>query len=77
MLRGAALSALRRWTEAVEALEEALRVAGPSPDVLNALGAAQLGAGRPADAVRALEQSLSLQPNQPAARTVLEQARKR
>lgn len=75
MIRGAALSARREWLPAIEAYQRALGAGPPTADLLNALAAAQLEAGRRADAVRSLEQSLSLQPDQPAARALLERAR--
>jgi Flp pilus assembly protein TadD len=43
---------------------------------LNALGHAQLRAGRAADAVKTLERSLALKPDQPQARELLGTARR-
>lgn len=77
MLRGAALAAKRDWLAAIPALRRALEAGPPAPDVLNALAAAQLEAGQTAEAIRSLEQSLSLQPDQPAARALLQRARTR
>jgi tetratricopeptide (TPR) repeat protein len=75
MLRGAAFSAQQKWAAAIDAYQGALATGPPTADLLNALAAAQLQAGRAADAVKSLERSLSLQPNQPAARALLAQAR--
>ena len=75
MLRGAAHSARHDAAAAVAAFDRALAIGPPSPDLLNALAAAQIDAGRKADAVRSLERSLALDPNQPSARVLLERAR--
>lgn len=75
MLRGAALSARRDWRSAVAAFQRALAAGPPRADLLTSLAAAQLEAGMRGDAVRSLEQSLSLEPNQPAARALLQRAR--
>jgi len=76
MLRGAALAAESDWAGAIAAFERALGAAGPTPDLLNALGNAQLRAGRPADAVKTLERSLALKPDQPHARQLLDAAKR-
>jgi tetratricopeptide (TPR) repeat protein len=77
MVRGAALSAKGDWAAAIDALDRALAASAPTTDVLNALGRAQLEAGRAADAVRTLEQSLALDPSQGQVRALLEDARHR
>jgi tetratricopeptide (TPR) repeat protein len=76
MLRGAALAARGDWPGAIESFERALAAGDPAPDLLNALGHAQLRAGRAADAVRSLERSLKLKPDQPQTRELLDTARK-
>jgi tetratricopeptide (TPR) repeat protein len=76
MLRGAAHSRKREPAAAVGAFERALTLGVPTPDLLNALAAAQIEAGRTPDALRSLERSLALDPNQAAARALLERARK-
>jgi tetratricopeptide (TPR) repeat protein len=75
-LRGAGLSAARQWGPAIDAFERSASLAAPTADLLAALGRAQLEAGRRADAVRTLERSLQLSPNQPSVRTLLEAARR-
>ena len=77
MVRGAALSARRDWEGAIAAYRSALAAGAPTPDLLNALAAALLRSGKADEAVRLLDQSLSLQPDQPAARALLQQARKK
>jgi tetratricopeptide (TPR) repeat protein len=74
-LRGAALSDLGRWADAVKAFDRALAQSAPSPELLNGLGNAQLRAGRAAEAIKTLEQSLALKPDQPQIRALLETAR--
>ena len=76
MIRGAALAARGDWVGAIGSFERALAAGDPTPDLLNALGHAQLRAGRAADAVKTLERSLALKPDQPQARELLEAARK-
>jgi len=76
MLRGAALAARGDWVGAIGSFERALAAGDPTPDLLNALGHAQLRAGRAADAVKTLERSLALKPDQPQARELLDTARK-
>jgi tetratricopeptide (TPR) repeat protein len=75
MVRGASLSAQQDWPGAIAAYERALTLGDPVPDLLNAMAAAQLQAGRAAAAVASLERSLALAPNQPSARALLERAR--
>ncbi len=77
MIRGAALSVKGDWAAAIDALERALAASAPSTDVLNALGRAQLEAGRTADAVRTLEQSVALDGSQTQIRALLEDAKRR
>jgi tetratricopeptide (TPR) repeat protein len=74
-LRGAALSALRDWNAAIEAFDRAAALAPPTADLLGALGRAQFEAGRREEAVRSLERSLQIAPNQPAVRALLQRAR--
>jgi tetratricopeptide (TPR) repeat protein len=75
MLRGAALSDLGRWADAVKAFERAIGQSSPTPDLLNGLGNAQLRAGQTADGIKTLERSLALKPDQPQIRALLEAAR--
>jgi Flp pilus assembly protein TadD len=60
----------------VAAFERALSATEPTVELLNALGNAQLRAGRAAEAAKTLEQSLVLNPDQPEIRTLLETARR-
>jgi tetratricopeptide (TPR) repeat protein len=76
MLRGAALAARGDWVAAVDSFERAVKAADPTPELLNALGNAQLRAGRAADAVKTLERSLALNPDQPLARDLLDAAKR-
>jgi tetratricopeptide (TPR) repeat protein len=76
LVRGASLAARGDWPGAVGAFERALASGDPTPDLLTALGHAQLRAGRAADAARTLERSLALKPDQPQARELLDAARK-
>jgi tetratricopeptide (TPR) repeat protein len=75
MLRGAALSNLGRWADAVKAFEGAIGQSSPTPDLLNGLGNAQLRSGQTAEGIRTLERSLALKPDQPQIRALLETAR--
>jgi predicted Zn-dependent protease len=75
MLRGAAHVARRDPASAVAAFDRALALGAPTTDLLNVLAAAQVDAGRMADAVRSLERSLALDPNQPSALALLRRAR--
>jgi tetratricopeptide (TPR) repeat protein len=77
VIRGAAQSAKRNWPAAVEAYVRAETGGMRSVDLLNALGTAQLEAGRPADAVATLERSLATQADQPEIRALLARARSR
>jgi Flp pilus assembly protein TadD len=77
MLRGASHYARRDWSGACAAFENALALGAPSTDLLNSLAAAQIEVGLSSEAVRSLERSLALDPNQPAARALLERARRR
>jgi tetratricopeptide (TPR) repeat protein len=77
MLRGAAASAKGNWTAAVQAFSRAAADGQPSIELLNALGNAQLEAGRPADAVATLDRSLAIKPDQPEIRALANQARQR
>ncbi len=74
-LRGAALSKLERWADAVKMFERALAQSEPNPELLNGLGNAQLRAGRSEDAIKTLERSLALKPDQPQIRALVETAR--
>jgi tetratricopeptide (TPR) repeat protein len=75
VLRGAAFSIEGNWPAAVLAYTRAAGEGAPSSDLLNALGNAQLEAGRAADAVATLERSLSLKADQPAIRALADRAR--
>lgn len=74
MLRGAAHSIDANWAAAIESYERAARDGTPSIELLNALGNAQLEAGRAGDAVITLGRSLALKADQPAVRALLERA---
>lgn len=74
-LRGAAYSSGGRWVDAASSYQHALAKGEPTADLLNALGHALLESGRPADAVPALERSLSIRSDQPEIRALLERAR--
>jgi Tfp pilus assembly protein PilF len=76
ILRGAAYSTKNDWPAAVRSYTRAAARASPPVDLLNALGYAQLEAGRPADAVATLERSLSVNPDQPAIRALADRARR-
>ena len=75
MLRGAALSDLGRWADAVKAFERAIALSSPTPDLLNGLGNAQLRAGQTGEGIETLKRSLALKPDQPRIRALLEAAR--
>jgi tetratricopeptide (TPR) repeat protein len=75
VVRGAAFSSKGNWPAAVLAYTRALGEGAPSTDLLNALGNAQIEAGRPADAVTMLERSLSLKADQPEIRALADRAR--
>jgi tetratricopeptide (TPR) repeat protein len=75
VVRGAVFSSKGNWPAAVLAYTRAAAEGPPGIDLLNALGNAQLEAGRPADAVATLEHSLSLKGDQPAIRALADRAR--
>jgi tetratricopeptide (TPR) repeat protein len=77
MVRGSALSQNGDWAGAAAAFERASAGATPAPALLTALGTAQLRAGRAGDAVKTLERSLQLKPDQPDIRHLLDEARRR
>ncbi len=76
ILRGAIYSEKRDWPSAASAYTRAVEAGDPTRDLLTALGQAQLRAGRPAEAVKTLERSLSLDGTQQRARELLEEARR-
>ncbi|HEY3380439.1 MAG TPA: alkaline phosphatase family protein [Vicinamibacterales bacterium] len=76
MLRGGAFSAKGEWGAAIGAYELALAASAPTTDLLNALGYAQIKAGRPADGVRTIERSLAIDETQIEMRTLLDEARR-
>jgi tetratricopeptide (TPR) repeat protein len=69
-LEGLALQALGRPADAAIAYQSALERGEPSPDLYCRLGEAQLAAGHRADADRAIEQALGLDPNHPGSRSL-------
>jgi predicted Zn-dependent protease len=75
VVRGAAQSEKGNWPAAVQAYARAAADGRPSPELLNALGNAQLEAGNAADAVATLERSLALKADQPAIRSLADRAR--
>ncbi|HEV3141129.1 MAG TPA: tetratricopeptide repeat protein [Vicinamibacterales bacterium] len=77
ILRGAAFSQKGDWRRAADAYQRALAGAAPTVDLLNALGHAQLEAGRLDEAASTLQRSLAIKADQPDIRLLLERARKR
>jgi tetratricopeptide (TPR) repeat protein len=69
-LQGWALVALARYDDAVGALSRAAERERPTPDLLCDLANAQLLAGRPAQAQRALDGALALDPNHAPSRAL-------
>jgi tetratricopeptide (TPR) repeat protein len=76
ILRGASYSTRNDWPAAVRSYTRAAARTSPSVDLLNALGYAQLEAGRPVDALATLERSLSVNSDQPAIRALADRARR-
>jgi len=72
-LEGLALQALGRPADAAVAYQLALERGQPSPDLYCRLGESQLAVGRRADADRAIEQALTLDPNHNPSRTLRQQ----
>jgi tetratricopeptide (TPR) repeat protein len=77
MLRGAALSQKGDWRRAADAYQRAVTLGTPTIELLNALGNAQLEAGRAQAAAETLEKSLAMKSDQPAIRALLQRARER
>jgi len=77
MLRGAAYSQQRDWRRAAHAYQRATALGPPTVELLNALGNAQLEAGRPDEAAATLERSLAIDTNQPQIRVLLDRARRK
>jgi len=75
-LRGAAYANKGQWADATNAYARAVTEGAASVDLLNALGHAQLQAGRAKDAAATLERSLSIKADQPEIRALLERARR-
>jgi tetratricopeptide (TPR) repeat protein len=69
-LEGMALAALARYEDAARVLSQAAERQRPTPDLLCDLANAQLLAGRPAQAQRALERALALDPNHAPSRAL-------
>ena len=69
--RGHVLAAENAWAEAAEQYAEALRASPADPLIGNALGYAQLRAGRPAQAVETLKSARDLAPSSPVIRNNL------
>ena len=67
---------LKDWTSALSVLEELLTEATEIP-VLNLAAECHMALSRPEAALQLLQRSLALDPNQPAARAMEEEARKR
>jgi tetratricopeptide (TPR) repeat protein len=76
IIRGAAYSQQHDWARAIAAYTRAAADGRPSVELLNALGNAQLEAGRPADAAATLERSLAIKADQPAIRELAARARR-
>jgi Flp pilus assembly protein TadD len=76
MLRGAAYSQQRDWRRAADAYQRATKLGPATIELLNALGNAQLEAGRLDEAAATLEQSLAIEANQPQIRVLLDRARR-
>jgi tetratricopeptide (TPR) repeat protein len=77
MLRGAAYSQKADWPRAADAYQRAAGMSSPTIELLNALGNAQLEAGRVDEAAATLQRSLSMKTDQPEIRALLERARRR
>jgi GWxTD domain-containing protein len=67
-------AALKDWASALPVLEK-LMAEATETSVLNLAGECQLNLGRPAQASSLLQKSLEIDPNQPAAKALLEKAR--
>ena len=76
VLRGAAYSQQRDWRRAVDAYQRATKLGPATVELLNALGNAQLEAGRAEEAAATLERSLAMDTNQPQIRILLDRARR-
>lgn len=66
---GNALRDVRRFEDATAAFARALRLTGPQAGLLFNIGLNDLDAGNAADALRALEQAIALEPDDPEIRT--------
>ena len=67
-LEGLALSALGRYSDAVEALSQAAKRNAPTTDILCRLSEAELLSGRVNEAQITVQQALAIDPNFPLAR---------
>ncbi len=68
LIKGRSMVGLKRFVDAVSALGEANKIYNSDTRVLNALGEAYWGTGDKTRALQALDASLKLNPEQPAAR---------
>lgn len=66
---GNALRDVRRFEDAAEAFEKALRLAGETPELLLNIGLSALDAGNPVEAQQALDRAVELEPGDPEIRT--------
>jgi tetratricopeptide (TPR) repeat protein len=71
ILLGAAYSSSRDWRRAIEHLQQALDAGRATPDVLNALGWAQMQSGDRRAAATSFTRSLAAKPDQPDIRRLL------
>ncbi len=76
VIRGQALMGLEKYDEALVELQQANKMYNSDTSVLNALGRCYLRLGRKAEALGALEASLSLNPDQAAIKQLVEEIKK-
>ncbi len=74
LAQGRAYTALGRHAEALEAFSAAARRTNPTPEILCALGEAQLRAGRAAEAAATAQEALAMDPQHAASRQLLARA---
>ncbi|NEO44729.1 MAG: tetratricopeptide repeat protein [Moorea sp. SIO4A3] len=75
--RGVALHKLYRYSEAIEAYNQALELNPNSADAWSNKGAAYWAKGQYDRAINAMEKALQIQPNHPNARNLRQQAREK
>ncbi|KAK9468784.1 hypothetical protein V1512DRAFT_257868 [Lipomyces arxii] len=71
---GHAFRQLKRWPEALQNFEEALRISKHEPEVYSAMGLVNLHLGRTGEAVLNFQEALSLAPNDPVSWDLLKRA---